>query len=714
MQVDNRSLWQHIAKLRPRLRGDVQLYPQVYRGKRWYVLHDLSAAQFMRLNERAYAVLGRLDGDLTLEEILEHANEDDTDHPLSTDEITALIGQLNSAEVLRGGLPIDAQDLFRQYKSQQRRKRQRTLMNPLSIKIPLLDPDRFLTKLTPLARVLFSWIGLWFWVLVVFSALLLGLAHAGTLASDIANIKLSSTQLISLWLIYPVVKGLHELGHSLALKAWGAEVHEIGVNLLVFMPVPYVDATASWSFRDKWRRMVVGSAGIFVELFLASLALFLWLVVEPGLLKDAALNVILIATLSTLLFNGNPLLRYDGYFVLEDWLEIPNLATRAKQYYYYLIQRYLLKMEHPRSPVTAEGEVKWFLLYGLLSPVYSLSIMLGITFYLADSFLVIGTALAVWVVMMRLIIPLVKGVRFLTVDKAVASHRKRGVALLVITSVVIIAVLSIPVSTITKTQGVVWTQQGGQVIAGTSGFVTKTLVPSGSEVKKGEPILQLVDYELMARYKGLRSKVDELNAQILEQWGKDRVKTAMLQDDLRAVETEFGWVSEQMARLTVHSHIDGRFVSAVPGSLVGRFVHQGEVLGHIIAPEDLIIRAVVPQSRIGLLQTYETSAQYILADRLGTVFESQIVRQTPKATTRVPSPAFGTAGGGTLAIDPDDESGMTLLSPVFQIDLSLPKELRPEQIGGRVYVRLDHGALPIGEQLALDLNQLFLRHFYAR
>ena len=714
MQTDDQSLWEHIAQLRPRLRGDVQLYPQVYRGERWYVLHDQSAAQYIRLNERAYAVLGRLDGDLTLEEILEHANEGETEEALSQDEVSALIGQLNAAEVLRDGLPINAQDLYRQYSSQQRRRRRRSLMNPLSIKIPLFDPDRFLNTMSSYARALFTTKGFWLWSIIVFSALLLGLAHADELISDIVLIELSPTQLITLWFIYPLVKALHELGHGLALKAWGGEVHETGVNLLMFMPVPYVDATASWSFRDKWRRMVVGSAGIFVELFLAALALFLWLAVEPGIVKDAALNVMLIATLSTLLFNGNPLLRYDGYFVFEDWLEIPNLATRAKRYYYYLIQKYLLKIEHLRSPVTAEGEVGWFLFYGFTSPIYRLSIMLGITLYLADSFLVVGTALAIWVVMMQLIVPLVKGMHFLLVDEMVAPRRRRGVGLIIIVSLTTIAFLSIPVPTITYTQGVMWTNSGSQVIAGSSGFVTMSRVESGAEVKKNQPIWQLDDPELRARHLELRSRLDELNAQIMEQWSVDRVKTAMLKDDFGSVETEFDRVTEQISGLTVSSHRAGRFVSASAENPVGRYVRQGELLGHIIDHDNLIIRTVVPQSRIGLLESYETTAECLLADRLGDAFKSSIVRQTPQATSTIPSPALGMSGGGTLAVDPADETGQRLLRPIFQVDLSLPKDVYPGQIGGRVYVRLDHGSLPIGEQLGLKLNQLFLKHFYSR
>ena len=133
MQANKQTIWQNISKLRPKIREHVQLYPQVYIGERWYVLHDQSSGQYLRFNEQAYAILGRLDGNLTLEEILDHANEADLEYEISEDEVISLIGQLNAAEVLRDGLPVNVQDLYGQYKKQNLKKRQRAFINPLSI-----------------------------------------------------------------------------------------------------------------------------------------------------------------------------------------------------------------------------------------------------------------------------------------------------------------------------------------------------------------------------------------------------------------------------------------------------------------------------------------------------------------------------------------------------------------------------------------------------
>jgi len=714
MQTDNYSIWQYISKLRPKLRAHVQLHPQVYRGERWYVLHDESAGVYLRFNDQAYSILGRLDGNLTLEEILEYANEGDSEYQITIDEIIGLIGQLNAAEVLRDGLPVNAQDLYGEYKTQQRKKRQRSFINPLSIKIPLFDPDNILNRLEPLARKLFSKSGLWLWLVLVLVATVLGLVNAQELMSEISAIELSPMQLVALWLTYPVVKAMHELGHGLAVKAWGGEVHEVGINFLVFMPVPYIDATASWSFRDKWRRMLVGAAGIFVELSLAAFALFLWLSVEPGFVKQASLNVMLIATISTLLFNGNPLLRYDGYFVLEDYLEIPNLATRAKKYYYYLIQKYILKLENIYSPATAYGEEKWFLFYGFSAPFYRLFILMSITLYLADSFLAVGIALSIWIVTIQIIMPLVKGVLYLTKNKAVAPQRKKAIALIAGVTFAFIVVMFIPIPSVTYTEGVVWTSGRSQITAGMTGFIKEPLLDSGTVVKENEAILKLENLDLVAQYKELLSKQDELNAQLISHDRHERVQAAMIRDDLESVKSELTHVSAQVEELTIYSQNSGEFVSSQSRNPVGRFVREGEVIGHIVNHENLIIRATVPQSRIGLLQTYDTTADFVLAQELGTTYESKIIRQTPQATRYIPTPALGTAGGGNLGVDPSDKSNTKLLKPVFQIDISVPKDEKINQIGGRVYVRLNHGYMPIGQQIALYFNQLFLRHFYAK
>jgi len=712
--MDSQSLWPYIAQLRPSFRGHIHLYPQVYRGERWYVLHDQSSGVYLRFNEHAYALLGRLEGDLTLDEIFEYVKESPLDYPLSKEEIASLIGQLSAAELLKDALPLNAQDIFRQYKTQKQKKYQRILMNPFSIKISFFDPDRFLTKFSSLAKNLFTTTAMWLWLAVIFFAIVLGVTNFKEILYDIAKIELSPIQIVIFWLIYPLIKIFHELGHGLAVKVFGGEVHEAGVNFLLFMPIAYVDATASWGFRNKWRRMLVGAAGIMTELFIAALALFLYLLVEPSFIKELALNIILIATVSTLLFNGNPLLRYDGYFILEDLLEIPNLSTRSKKYYYYLIQKYVLKLENIYTPATAYGEEKWFLVYGFLSPLYRLMILLGITIYLADSFLVVGLGLGIWIVVMQIVLPISKAVIFLANSKIVAPKRVRGVGLIFIIVITLLAMANFPIATTSYIEGVVLPIHGSEVVAKTSGFVKSILVESGEELEKNQLIVKLIDRELLTKQKELIAQLNELKIELLYEQRHSIVKSQMVKNDIDTLKSELTLVAQKISQLDIYSHLKGRFVLRDRRSLIDRFIRQGDVVGDIINREDLVIRALVSQARIGLLESYNTSAEFMLAGDMQTSYESKIIRQTPQATNHIPSQVLSFEGGGVLLTDSSATDEKKLLTPMFQIDLSLPKTLKIDKIGSRVYIRLNHGELTLYEQLSLYFNQLFLKHFYSK
>ena len=252
------------------------------------------------------------------------------------------------------------------------------------------------------------------WLLIVLTALVAAVVHWPDLSGSLADQLFSPSNLLLLWLIYPLVKILHEFGHAFAVKKWDGEVHELGIMLLALTPIPYVDATASASFPEKRRRIAVAAMGMMVELLLASLALFVWLNVETGLISALAYNVMLIGSVSTILFNGNPLLRYDGYYMLADLIEIPNLGQRSTRYLGYLVQRYLLGIETAESPVTAPGEKGWFLIYGPISFCYRIAVMIGLIWLVSSHFFFIGVLIALWGTVSLLILPAVRSLtRFL-------------------------------------------------------------------------------------------------------------------------------------------------------------------------------------------------------------------------------------------------------------------------------------------------------------
>jgi putative peptide zinc metalloprotease protein len=701
-------LWQRMAGLQPQLRASVLLFPHDYRGERWYVAQDESSGRFLRFNRAAYELLGRFDGDLTLEEVWERARASLGDAAPTRDEAVQILVQLHGAELLRSGLPGSTQEALLRF-HEIRRQRRRSFTNPLAIRIPLFDPDQLLSRLAPLVRPLFSTFGRTLWLTVVGLAALLAVLHAGELMAAVAGMELSPRQVLLFWILYPVIKALHELGHGLAVKVRGGEVHEMGINLLVFMPLPYVDATASWGIRDKRRRALVAGAGVLVELFVAAVGLLVWLSVEPGWVSEAAINVALIGGVSTLLFNGNPLLRYDGYYVLEDLIEIPNLATRAARFYLYLIQRHAFGMTDARSPVTAAGERRWFAFYGLASPLYRLAVLTGIALYLADNFLVVGIALAAWTVGNGLLLPAIRGLRFVAASPRLGAHRLRAAAATTLVAAVVVGGLLVPVPLVTRAEGVVWLEDQALVYAAVDGFVAEVLAADGSGVNAGDPLVRLEDQELATRLEVLTARLAELRTQHAAERRESRVRAAMVTDDIAAVEAETEHVRALLAALIVRSPVSGRLVLPEADRLAGRFVKHGDRIGYLVDPRHTVVRAVIPQDRIGLLQTRPCRAEVKLADRLDEVATAQLVRVKPLGSDRLPSPALGVAGGGKIAVEPKDEKGLTAAERVFQVDLTLPDDVVPAGIGGRTYVRLDHGREPLWQQFARSAKQLLLR-----
>jgi len=277
--------WYRVAGLKPRVRAHARILRQSYRDEVWFLLQDDAAERAHRFTPAAYQFIGLMDGERSVQQMWDAVSAQLGDGAPTQEEVIRLLGQLHAADALLCDVPPDSLEVFRRYQKHERMLWKRRLWTPLALRFPLFDPDRFLLRTLAWVEPLFSWFGALLWLAVVGTGAVLAASHWTDLTEDISDRVLDPQNLVLLWFVYPVVKALHELGHAYATRKWGGEVHEIGIMLLVLSPVPYVDASSSWGFRDKRRRMAVGAAGIAVELFLGSLALFVWLAVEPGAVR---------------------------------------------------------------------------------------------------------------------------------------------------------------------------------------------------------------------------------------------------------------------------------------------------------------------------------------------------------------------------------------------------------------------------------------------
>jgi len=419
------TYWYRVANLKPMLRDSVQIIRHVYRGQTWFVLHNNLNGRNHRFNAAAYRLIGRMDGGRTVQQLWEDAGKDSAEAVPTQDEVIRLLGRLQDADLIQSGILPNTADLLKQTHGRPNPGWKQRMSNPFSLRFPLFDPDRFLERRVFLTAPLFTRVAFGLWLLIVLAAVIAAGLHWAELTSSLADRLFSTSNLLLLWLTYPLVKILHEFGHALAVKKWGGEVHEMGILLLALTPIPYVDASASAAFNEKHRRIAVASMGMMVELLLASLALFVWLNVETGLISAVAYNVMLIGGVSTVLFNGNPLLRYDGYYMLADLIEIPNLGQRSTHYLGYLFQRYLLGIETAESPVTAPGEKGWFLVYGPLSFLYRIAVVGALILLVSRRFFVAGVLIALWGAVSLLILPVIRSVSRLLSNPTAQTRRSR-------------------------------------------------------------------------------------------------------------------------------------------------------------------------------------------------------------------------------------------------------------------------------------------------
>ncbi len=701
--------WYRIARARPRLRAHARIYRQRQRGQLWYVMQDDQSGRFFRLSPGANLMICLMDGRRTVEEIWALAGKRFGPERPTRDEVTKLLAQLHHADLLSGETAPDLSELNRRARRQRVRDLMSRARSPLAIRLPLLDPDRFLNATAPLARMAFSRVGFAIWAALVALGAILAAQHARELSADGFDRALATENLLLLLLVYPLVKSVHELAHAYAVKTGGGEVHEMGVMMLALLPVPYVDASASSADPDRWRRALVGAAGIMAELALASLALIAWLNVGHGGVRAALFSVMLIGGVSTLLFNGNPLLRFDGYFVLADLIEIPNLDARARKYLLYLVQRYGLGVAEAESPVQAAGEAAWFVVYGLASFAYRTALLFAIALVIATKLFVVGVAIALWSLAQMFVVPLARATKFLISDPKLRRGRRRAVlAAAGLAAAVTALVFVLPLPYALVAQGVVKAADDNSIRAQSDGFVEAVLAEPGAEVAAGQPILSLRDPILTAAVGVKRAALQAMRTRFASVDVIDLMQTKLVDAQLRRSAGDLALAEARERGLTVTAPRAGRLALPDSRKLIGRFFQRGDLVGYAAQPEDITVHIVVPQNEIDLVRHRLKGVAVRLTEDLDRAYPARILSQTPTALDHAPGAALTSEGGGPMLMDPADPQHKKPLEKFYEVDLRL--EGAPlERIGGRAYARFDLGREPVAWRALRALRQLFLQ-----
>jgi putative peptide zinc metalloprotease protein len=715
--------------LRVKLRPDLIVQPQFYEGMTHYVVKDPIALKYFRFKVEEYFLLQQFDGKLNLQDVKRAFERKYRPQTISIDDLVRFVAQLHEAGIVQLDSPDQAQVFIRRRKKRMWKQVWQFCANILYIKIPIIDPERLLDKMYPWFRWIFTRTFVVFSFGLMLAALTLVVSQWTTFSSRLPDFQsfFNWRTIVYFWCSLAIVKVIHEFGHGLTAKHFGGEVHEMGMLFLVLTPALYCDVTDSWLLPSKWKRIWISAAGIFVECFLASIATFVWWNTEQGLLNSLCLATMFICSVNTILFNANPLLRYDGYYVMSDYLEIPNLRVKSTQFFAYLFQEKVLGLEVPVQSYMPRSRRFLFVIYAIASYVYRWVVTFSILFFLYQ-FLKpyklgsISAMLAIGSLVPLVAMPGYQIIKFAKTPGRLRKVKKLRAGLFAAAFVAVVTgVLLIP--TPLRVQGtlvltpakpaIIYAEIPGrlvqlgsrEVVKIRDGVEVKETVPlrDGDPVKEGQVLAYLSNPEKQRERVDLQEKFDShMYKSLWYSRSPDHESRAQrVQHDLAAHDLEplIESVNDQIGKLTLVATRDGRVMGLPPHETLGQWVKPGKPFCKIADPHELEARLIVDQSDIALINDQDgrqARAWIKIYANSELTWKSYVSEIATRNREEIP-PELSNANGGEIATKQDPKTGQAKsITAVYEVVIPIDNKDLLLQPGLRGFAKIDGGTKSLG------------------
>jgi putative peptide zinc metalloprotease protein len=715
--------WYRISGLHPRLLLSVKVYRQVYRGQLWHVIENTANNQYSRLSAEAYAFVGLLNGHRTVAQAWDTCNEQQGDSAPTQGEVIQILGQLYASNLLYVDLAPDSAALFDRYQKRVTREVQSYFMNLLYIRIPLLDPDWMLNAWVKVFGLFFTGPGMVLWLALISTGLYYVVSNFSELMAQSQDV-LAPGNLLYLYLTMIVIKVIHEFSHAFACKKFGklnkngGEVHTMGVMFLVFFPLPYVDASSAWAFSSKWHRAIVGLAGILAELALAAIAAIVWASTSTGTVHIVAYNVIFVASVSTLLFNGNALLRFDAYYVLSDLIEIPNLGNRSKAYLYYLVKRYSWGLKQTTNPAYTWGERAWFLFYGIASTLYRFFICVRILLYLNDrlpkQFSLVVPIFAFSAIVAWVCVPVAKFMKYLFTSQELTRHRARAiVSFSLCLGGLVYSLGLVQVPDYCRLEGIIEPNDLTTVYTQENGFVADFAVPGTSVSPDSSPLVSLQNRNLITQQQSLAAEHARLETLRRVSELKEAAATQIIDEQIRALNEQIARVESQIAALNIRAPLEGTWFSPNIDKSRATYLKQGMPVGQVGLFHELIVKGTTPQISAAQLTQADKQVELRVKGYPNLCLKGVIQKIAPAGQSSLPATALGYTAGGSTAVKQTEQGRIQTAERIFEVRIGLnPGQAIRVMAGQRVLARVRLGSEPLLKQWYQAAQQLFQRRFY--
>lgn len=627
-------------RLALRMRPDLLVRKHRYHGEGYWVVKEPVGLNYFRFHEEEFAILQMLDGESTLDSIKERFESEFAPQKITFQDLQQFIGMLH-----RSGLVIsETAGQGRQLKKRRDEKKRKEWLGRLSNVFALrwrgIDPERFLSWLYSYTRWIFHPVCVALCLAMAISALLLVMVQYDVFYSRLPSFHeffdpRSANKWLYLALTMGVVKVLHEIGHGLSCKHFGGECHEIGFMLLVLTPCLYCNVSDSWMLPNKYRRAMIGAAGMYVEMVLASAATFLWWFSDRStLLNNLSLNIMFICSVSTLVFNGNPLLRFDGYYILMDLTEIPNLRQKATEVLKRFMVGVCLGLEQPENPFLPQKNRVLFGLYTVAAVFYRWIVVFSIVMFLIKVFEPIGLKIVGQVIaavgFFGLVVqPLWQLARFFYMPGRMHKVKKHRVfATLAVVVGLLAAVIFLPLPHSVKCEFEIQPRNASAVYVEVPGRLEQILVKEGQTVEQGQPLVVFSNPDLEFSVLNLAGQREVTQARLKtverERFHSDQsgLQIGQLSELLVTTEKQLAEQQRELSRLNIAAPVAGVVIPAPPrpaggevqdGRLpawsgspldaknLGAALPEGELLCRIGDPTDLEALLIVDQADIDLV-----------------------------------------------------------------------------------------------------------------
>ena len=587
---------QHLASIdRPvgmRLRADLLVSEVPLSGSTTWILKDPLTVEHFQFSAEEYALMDWLREPVTIAELQRRFNRRFSPQTIRPEVIWEFLSRLHTAGLTFSDSAGQGSELLLRRDRDRARKVAFSWTKLLGIRFRGFDPDRFLTAVHNDFRWFFSPLTLVPALALVVCAMSLLFGHFAEFRDRLPELNAFVDPRNLVWLLLAIgaVKVLHEFGHALACKYFGGEVHEMGFMLLVFSPCLYCDVSDAWRFPSKWKRIAVSAAGMMVELVLASVATIVWWYAQPGVVQLVALNIMIICTASTLLINGNPLMRYDGYYILSDLTETPNLWQRSREALRHFWSDWLLGQPAEDDPLIPASQRPWLAAYAMFSKMYMVLVCVAIVWGLVKVLYPyhlqnVAFAVGFTILASSLVAPISATVQLVRNPIRRADVRTGRLSLLTAAGLaILVAILAMPSDYNVRAPLVIMPEDASRVYATAGGTLTKML-PAGTKVHRGDVIGQLQDTGAeveIARLEGER-KLRQLHVDHLERLrGVDReandqlptARTALADSQRRLDERR-----REIKRLTLTAPADGIIIPAPRRPSPNPSSNRGEARG---------------------------------------------------------------------------------------------------------------------------------------